>query len=352
MINYEANNYYYFAIKKLLELNSLGWLRGNKEAIINNNNNNNNSDFQNALDDALNYQTIEKDPRRISKLKPYINKYNRKGIYFLAGSKDCVKFEKNNETIALNVLYIPCNTKTISVAYKLKFNNKRKKQVILLMISNGKKQHYLAVTDISALFQKISSNHDGDFYCLNCFSSYTTKNKLKEHEEICNNHDCCHIEMPKQVEKILKYNPGEKSLKAPFAIYLDLESLLKKEQLFDNNNNQNNNLKESYTQKKAKHEPSGWAMFTRCLFDKKENKLNYHRGKDCIEKLCKKLKECAMKIIKYEEKEMIPLTKDEKSLIKIKKNVIYAKKSFVWIKMIKTILIEKRLKIIVIMQEN
>ena len=72
MINDEANNYYYFAIKNLPELNSLGWLRGKKEAIINNNNNNNNdnNNFQNALDDSLNYPTIEKDPQRISKLKP------------------------------------------------------------------------------------------------------------------------------------------------------------------------------------------------------------------------------------------------------------------------------------------
>ena len=53
------------------ELNSLGWLQGRKEALINVDN-----DFQNALDDALNYQTIEKNPQRISKLKPYINKFN------------------------------------------------------------------------------------------------------------------------------------------------------------------------------------------------------------------------------------------------------------------------------------
>ena len=52
-------------------------------------------------------------------------------------------------------------------------------------------------------------------------------------------------------------------------------------------------------------------MFTSCSFDEKENKLNYYRGKDCIEKLCKKLKERAMKIINYEEKEMIPLTYEE-----------------------------------------
>ena len=102
------------------------------------------------------------------------------------------------------------NTKKISVVYRSKHNNKREKQVILLMIGDGKKYHYLAVTNLSALLQKISSNHKEDFYCLNCFNSYTTKNKLKEHEEICNNHDSCRIEMPEWVNKILK--PGEKSI--------------------------------------------------------------------------------------------------------------------------------------------
>ena len=155
------------------------------------------------------------------------------------------------------------------------------------------------------MLQGLSSNHDGDFSCLNCFDSYTTKNKLKEHEEICNNHDRYHIEMPKWAEKVLKYNPGEKSLKAPFAIYLDLECLLKKEQSCQNN------PEKSYTEKKARHEPSGWAMFTRCSFNEKENKRNYYMGKDCIEKFCKKLKERAMKIINYKKKEMIPLTKGE-----------------------------------------
>ena len=71
------------------ELNSLGWLPGKKKTINNNNNNNNNyNEFQNALYDALNYQTIEKHLERISKFKPYINKYNWKGINFPAISKD------------------------------------------------------------------------------------------------------------------------------------------------------------------------------------------------------------------------------------------------------------------------
>ena len=96
------------------------------------------------------------------------------------------------------------------------------------MITDGEKYHYLAITNLYALLQGNSSNHEGDFYCLNCFNSYTSKNELKEHEEVCNNHDSCRIEMPKWVEKILKYNPREKLLKAPFAISLYLECLLKK----------------------------------------------------------------------------------------------------------------------------
>ena len=70
------------------------------------------------------------------------------------------------------------------------------------MITDGEKWHYLAVINLSPLLQGNSSNHEGDFYCLNCFNSYTSKRKLKEHEEICNNHNSCRVEMPKWVEKI------------------------------------------------------------------------------------------------------------------------------------------------------
>ena len=92
---------------------------------------------------------------------------------------------------------------------------------------------------------------------------YTTKNKLKEREEICNNHNICRIEMPKWVEKISKHNPGEKSLKVQNAIFLDLECILKKWQPFQNN------PEKSDTEEKARHEPSGWSMFIRCSFDEK-----------------------------------------------------------------------------------
>ena len=162
------------------------------------------------------------------------------------------------------------------------------------MSADGKKQHYFAITNLSALLQGNSSNHEGDFYCLNCFNSYTTKNKLKKHEEICNNHNSCHIEMPKWVEKILKQNPGQKSLNAPFAIYFDLECLLKKEQSCENNPEKLN----------IEKRPNMTLLVGQCLQNVHlmKKKLDYCRRKDGIKKVCKKLKKRAIKIINYEEK--------------------------------------------------
>ena len=68
-----------------------------------------------------------------------------------------------------------------------------------------------AVKNLSVLFKEIISNNKGDFYCLNCPRSFRTENELKIHENVCKNHDYCHIEMPEKSKNILKYNHGEKS---------------------------------------------------------------------------------------------------------------------------------------------
>ena len=160
-------------------------------------------------------------------------------------SKVWKKFEQNNKTYALNILDVPYGTKQIKQEYISKYNNERDGQVNLLMITDGTTNwHYLAIKNISGLLRGITSNHDGDFYCLNCFHFYTTKRKLKKHERVCKDHDFCDTIMPNEDNKILKYNPGEESLKVPFIIYADLECLLQKI------NTCQNNPDKSYTEKK------------------------------------------------------------------------------------------------------
>ena len=108
--------------------------------------------------------------------------------------------------------------------------------------------------------------------------------------------------MPNEENKIIKYNQGEKSIKLPFFIYADLECL------FEKISTCYNNPREPSTTEINKHIPSGYSLFTHCSFDKTKNKLNYYRGKDCMKKFCKDLREHATKIINCEKKKMISLT--------------------------------------------
>ena len=252
-------------------IDSPQWLKNTKSTI--NPKNNDDKCFQYAVTLALNLNSIDNHLERISKIKPFIDQYNWKDIDFPAMGKDLKKFESNNE-IALNVLYVPHNTKKINIAYKSKHNLTREKQVILLMISNGEKWHYLTVKNLSGLLRGIISNHNTDFYCLNCFCAYSTKNKLEKHKKICENHDYCHVEMPTKDYDIIKYNHREKSIKMPFTIYADLECLLEKIDTCENDPNK------SHTTKINKHIPSGYSLFKHCSFDESKNKLNYYRGDD------------------------------------------------------------------------
>ena len=95
------------------------------------------------------------------------------------------------------------------------------------MITDGTKWHYLVVQTLSGLLRGIMGSSHSDFYCLNCLHSYTTKNRLKKHQKICENQEYCKLEMPKK-EIALKYISGEKSIMTPFVIYADLESILEK----------------------------------------------------------------------------------------------------------------------------
>ena len=202
-------------------------------------------------------------------------------------------------------MYVPHKTGKIHLAYESKHNLTREKQVILLMITDGEKWHYTAVTRLSGLLRGVTGNNNGDFYCLNYFHAYRTENKLEKHKKICENHDYCHVEMSNEDNKIIKYNQGEKSIRSPFIIDADLECLLEKISTCYSN------LEESSTTEINKHIPTGYSLFTHCSFDKTKNKLDYYKEDNCMKKFYKDLREHATKIINYEKKDMIPLTKKE-----------------------------------------
>ena len=73
-----------------------------------------------------------------------------------------------NKSIPLNILQY--NVEKISHVYKSEFNKTREKQVILLIITDGQKQHYLFVKNLNSLLKKKYACSEN--YCLNCLKPF------------------------------------------------------------------------------------------------------------------------------------------------------------------------------------
>ena len=147
-----------------------------------------------AVTIALYHKEFSTNPERISKpLLEHVSKLNWNHIDFPASYKDYAIFEKLKEDIALYVLYVPFNQKTICSKYISSRNCSAKKQITLLKINDNKeKWHFLVLPSIptedgylgptksfSRLMEEISSKSHGDFYCYGCFYSFRTQSTLK-----------------------------------------------------------------------------------------------------------------------------------------------------------------------------
>ena len=99
-------------------IDSPKWPISKKAAI--NPKNNDNICFQYPLTVALIYQNIKKDLQRTSKIKPFINQYNWKEVDFPSERKDWKKFELNNKSIALNILFVSYNTEKNKTCIQIK----------------------------------------------------------------------------------------------------------------------------------------------------------------------------------------------------------------------------------------
>ena len=96
--------------------------------------------------------------------------------------------------------------------------------------------------------------------------------------------------------KILEFNQYQKSDKAPFIVYANLECLIEKTDRYKTNPDN------STTAKISKNIPSGFSMPTISSLRIIENKHDVYKSKDCMKKLCKSLREQAIKIINFKKK--------------------------------------------------
>ena len=224
-------------------------------------------------------------------------------------------FEKINEEVALNVLYVTFKEKNVCPDYISERNFSARNQIALVKITDGDKWHFLALPSIldedgakrplkslSRLMEGISSKSHGDFYCYGCLHSFCTQSTLKNHVELCKYNEFCKIEMPEEDKNIKQYAPGAKSLKINSVIYADFESILLPYRTCDKENVKTKNLN--------KQVPCGY-LINVVTNHNNQSKQTYYRGDATVSTFCKEIRNIAQDLLNIEKKPMRKLSNDE-----------------------------------------
>ena len=179
---------------------------------------------------------------------------NYNGIDFPTPLKQLDKLEKQNPNLAINVFGWEKDT---VIVHRISTKEPNVQRINLMLIESGEIQHYCWVKRESALlFDKAINNKT--FYCMRCVTRFTRAHLLVEHEKYCNgvNGRPTKIDMPEEGENILAFQNYHKQMKAPYVIYADFESLVKKMHGCERDPDKKY---KSYTEKTEWHEACGYS---------------------------------------------------------------------------------------------
>lgn len=287
------------------------WIK-NKKCCVNVKNNDNECFKWAVLSCLFNSQANQDKLYKVNQYKKFEDKVNWQNIKFPTKIDDIQKFEKNNETISINIFIIDNDSKDrgenrICPYYSSKYNDRT--VINLLLIEDDKNNHYVWIKNFNRLMG--CQNHHKVFYCTRCLQKYSSIEKLEEHKKDCLNNDVTKVMMP-EAGSITQFKNFGKMLKVPFVYYADFESYLIPVSGCNNNN------KKSFTDIFQRHEIASFCLYRVCV-DPKYNKLYmYDNNKNVMNDFLTTLKESvneSYEILKN-KKDMQLTPKEEKSFNK------------------------------------
>ena len=164
--------------------------------------------FKWAFIAALHHEEIKYYLERISLLQHYEEQYNWNKLEFPLAIQKIGKFERNNPSIAINVLF---NKKeSICTICRSELNGKCCKQVSLLMMVDGKNRHGTAIKNISRLLSKLNRKTQQAYnYCMNYLNGFRTVSARDKHYGYCSSNGHVKVKIPSEKEKWLKFHDGQ-----------------------------------------------------------------------------------------------------------------------------------------------
>ena len=196
------------------------------------------------------------------------------------------KVEKLNN-LAINV-YGWENNKVI--IYRISNQPYDVKRINTLLLEQDEKSHYVLIKNLNRLLN--SKNDKQMFYCERCLIGFTRDDLLQSHLVECRgiNEQAVRIQMPTENNKSIKFVNHKKQLKAPWVIYADFESIIRKIEGPIQSTNK------SFTHKSGIQEACGF-----CLRVVRSDGLStepfLYRGPYCIQVFLEELKEAEVVIL-------------------------------------------------------
>jgi hypothetical protein len=246
----------------------------------------------------------EQNKHRVSNYINDFDKFNWDGVNFPTTIKDITIFEKNN-SIAVNVFGFDNDTRDI---YPLYISNIiSEKEVDLMVIENDETSHYTLIPDFNRLMANKTKHEHKLYWCKRCLCFYShNEEKLKEHiDNGCGELGYQKVSLPSDEKKYISFKNYKNTLKIPFVIYADFESLTSEYTTVSNNN----------TNKYQLHEACGFCFKVVCQYEEYNQYFNnkyLYRGNNAAKEFMRQILD-VQKIIKKllkVEKEIIISNED------------------------------------------
>ena len=278
----------------------------NKKAIINVKNNDNKCFIWSLLPHKYN---ITDNPHRVSHYLPYEHE-------ILLGDVQCpVSMDKIGKIEQLNNLRINVFGFEKQV-FPIYISAKNIPECInLLLISNGRQQHYCLIKNLDSLLYDLTKHKARCYYCCRCLRRFYEQRIFHDHLTYCTEHSPQKIIMPSEKNKIMSFNHEHFQHPVPFVIYADFEALVRP---IDTCQPEENS---SFIQNIALHDACGYAYIIIDENGKSIKPPSVYRGSDAVVHFLKAILEekemLAEKLIEIKTINMTP--EDELNFLEAKK---------------------------------
>ena len=163
------------------------------------------------------------------------------------------------------------------------------KHIDLLITSNAETNHYVWIKNFNKLCSKITKHTTKKFFCKHCIQHFTSESKLEKHMEDCIVLTKCQaIEMPAE-GTVTKFKSFRETVKIPFVIYADMESILEKltvvkeQTSYMQDSDMSASQEQENTEKLQKHVACSYGYKVVCCYDGSMSKpFKMYRGLDSV----------------------------------------------------------------------